>query len=244
MSKEQVRDKILEYYERVLKPAEQMFTHNKEADRFIHEEPAAFLFAVILDQGAVAERIWEIPYRLKGIWGHLDPARIAGMTDNELYSAFGRLPSKPRYWRTAARRLRSASAMLVKRYQGDAAKIWDDNPRAGDLQSRFDGFDGIGQKKSSMATRILAMDLKVAVRNWEEIDVSVDKMIMRVFPRSGLSTSPNPQTIIEAARQLNPAFPGALDYPCWMIGRNWCHHQTPDCSACYIGKVCPRIGVS
>lgn len=244
MSKEQVRDKILEYYERVLKPAQQMFTHNKEADKFIHEEPVAFLFAVILDQGAIAERIWEIPYQLKGLWGHLNPAKIANMTDSELYSAFQRLPGKPRYWQTAARRLRSASALLVKRYQGNAAKIWDDNPRAGDLQARFDAFNGVGQKKSSMATRILAMDLKVPVRNWEEIDVSVDEMIMRVFPRSGLSASANSWEIIEAARQLNSSFPGALDYPCWMIGRNWCLPQTPDCNACYVGKVCPKVGIS
>jgi endonuclease-3 len=94
-----------------------------------------------------------------------------------------------------------------------------------------------------MATRILAMDLNIPMRNWEEIDVSVDEMIMRVFLRAGLSATYDPAEIIAAARQLNPSFPGALDYPCWMIGRQWCQPLSPDCGSCYIGNACPKIGV-
>lgn len=94
-----------------------------------------------------------------------------------------------------------------------------------------------------MATRILGMDLNVPIRNWEEMDVSVDEMIMRVFQRAGLSRSNNAKEIIEAARQLNPSFPGALDYPCWMIGRTWCLPKNPNCAECYISQVCPKIGV-
>ena len=243
MSKQQVRDKIIEYYEQVLKKNPPAFTPNVEADRFVRQNGTAFLFACILDQGAVAERIWEMPYHLKRIWGHLDPAKIALMSEDELYGAFQRLPSKPRYWKTAARRLKSASVLLTNRYRGDATNIWNDNPRAGDLQARLDAFEGIGQKKASMATRILAMDLNIPMRNWEGIDVSVDEMIMRVFPRAGLSVTHDPTEIIGAGRQLNPSFPGALDYPCWMIGRQWCQPQRPDCSSCYIGSICPRIGV-
>jgi endonuclease III len=243
MGKQQVCDKILEYYEQVLKLKPTMFTHNKEADMLIKQDSTAFLFACILDQGAVAERIWEIPYHLKRIWGHLDPSKIALMSEEELYGAFQSLPGKPRYWKTAARRLKSASVLLANRYSGAANNIWNDNPRAGDLHARLDAFEGVAQKKASMATRILAMDLKVLMRNWEEIDVSVDEMIMRVFPRAGLSISSNPKEIIEAARQLNPSFPGALDYPCWMIGRQWCQPQSPRCGSCYIGSVCPKVGV-
>ena len=243
MDRLKVKNKILEYYENVLKKGQQAFTHNKEADRFIKEDPAAFLFAVILDQGARAERIWEIPYYLKRILGHFDVHKLASIKEEELLNAFEKLPSKPRYWRTAVKRIKNAAVSLVNRYHGDAENIWNDNPRAGDLQARFDNFDGIGQKKASMATRILGMDLNVPIRNWEEIDVSVDEMIMRVFPRTGLSNSSNPRTIIEVARKLNPSFPGVLDYPCWMIGRTWCLPQNPNCRACYIGQVCPRIGI-
>jgi len=244
MDKERVKNKVLEYYENVLKLGEQAFTLNKEADKFIKNEPAAFLFAVILDQGAIAERIWEIPYYLKEILGHLDVHKIALMGDEELLEAFEKLPSKPRYWRTATKRLKNAAAHIINRYHGSAENIWNDNPRAGDLQARLDNFSGIGQKKASMATRILGMDLNISIRNWEEIDVSVDEMIMRVFPRAGLSKTSNPQEIIESARQLNPSFPGALDLPCWNIGRRWCRPQNPNCGECYINEVCPKTGVN
>lgn len=242
-SKAETKDKILEYYEQVLKKLQQKFTSNKEADEFIKQEPLAFLFAVILDQGAMAERIWEIPYSLKGILGHLDAHKIAGMTEAEIRGVFEKLPSKPRYWITASKRIRNASIQVVNRHQGKAENIWNDNPKAGDLQARLDNFEGVGQKKASMATRILGVDLNISIRNWEEIDVSVDEMIARVFPRAGLSASNNPREIVEAARKLNPSFPGALDYPCWMIGRTWCLPKHPKCAECYIGQVCPRVGV-
>lgn len=67
INKSMTRDKILEYYEQVLKKRQQKFTHNDDADKLIKQEPVAFLFAVILDQGAQAEKIWAIPYHLIGM---------------------------------------------------------------------------------------------------------------------------------------------------------------------------------
>lgn len=243
MSKAETRDKILEYYEQVLKKRQQKFTHNEEADKFVKQEPLAFLFAVILDQGATAERIWEIPYYLKKVLGHLDVHKIASMTEADIERVFEKLPSKPRYWITASKRIRNASIHVINSYQGEAENIWNDNPKADDLQARLDHFDGVGQKKASMATRILGMDLNVPIRNWNEMDISVDEMIQRVFPRAGLSNTGSPSEIIECARQLNPSFPGALDYPCWDIGRSWCLPQNPNCSDCYISDVCPKVGI-
>lgn len=242
-AKQVVVDKVIEYYEHVLKKKEAKFCSNEEADRLIRENPVAFVFAVIMDQGARAEIIWGIPYHLKRIMGHLDVNRIAVMGDQDLYMVFERLPQKPRFWKTAARRIRNASQQIVDRYDGDAENIWNDNPKAGDLQSRFDNFDGIGQKKASMATRILGMDLNKPIRSWSEIDVSVDEMIMRVFTRAGLSRTRNVQEIVDSARRLNPSFPGALDLPCWDMGRRWCSTRQPDCIHCYVGQVCPKIGV-
>lgn len=242
-NKTKTRDKILEYYEQVLKKRQQKFTHNEEADKFIKQESVAFLFAVILDQGAQAERIWEIPYYLKKIMGHLDVYKIATLKEEKIHQIFEQLPSKPRYWKTASKRIINAANQIIKRYEGQTENIWNDNPRAGDLQARLDNFDGIGQKKTSMATRILGMDLNIPIRNWNEMDISVDEMIQRVFSRASLSSTSNPQEIIECARRLNPSFPGALDYPCWDIGRTWCHPQNPDCAGCYINQECPKIGV-
>jgi len=236
-----VRDKIFEYYYQVLRKRPQKFTNDPNSDAFVKQNPLAFLFAVIMDQGAVAERIWAIPYHLKNIMGHLDARKIALMSDSDIYNAFEKLPSKPRFPKVAAKRIRDAAIMVIEKYQGSAINIWNDSPKAGTLQDRFDQFDGISQKKASMATRILGMDLNVPINNWNEMDVSVDEMIIRVFPRTGLSTTNNPQDIIQSARQLNPSFPGAFDYPCWEIGRTWCDPQKSKCDICYIGNVCPKL---
>jgi len=243
VSKAETKDKILEYYEQVLKKKQQKFTNNEEADKFIKQEPLAFLFAVILDQGIKAEIAWEMPFQLRLILGHLDVYQIACLSQAKMREIFDQLPQKPRYLPQAAERVRQAAIKVVRQYDGKAESIWNDNPRAGDLQSRLDDFIGIGQKKAAMATRILGMDINVPIRNWNELDVAVDDMIMRVFPRAGLSNTNSPSQIIEAARQLNPSFPGALDYPCWDIGRSWCFLQNPNCADCYIGEVCPKVGI-
>jgi endonuclease-3 len=49
--------------------------------------------------------------------------------------------------------------------------------------------------------------------------------------------------VVNAARQLNPEYPGELDYPAWLIGRNWCLPTNPRCKECYLNGVCPKIGI-
>lgn len=46
-NKIKIRDKILEYYEQILKKRQQKFTHNEKADKLIKQEPAAFLFILL-----------------------------------------------------------------------------------------------------------------------------------------------------------------------------------------------------
>jgi len=241
ISRTDTRDKILEYYDKVLRTQQHKFTSNKQADAFVKQTPLAFLFAVILNQGIAAERAWEMPYELRSILGHLDVRKIANMTDGQIQAAFMKLPTKPRYWPEAAKRIRNASQRVSASYQGQAANIWNGNLKAGHLYKRLTEFDGIGQKKAAMATRILGMSLNVPIQAWDEIDVAVDEMTKRVFVRAGLSGSDDRKEIISAARELSPSFPGALDYPCWVIGRKWCLPQSRDCCQCYIGAVCPQI---
>ena len=56
---------------------EPFFTPNPAANRFLLDNPFAFLLAVIFDQGIAAERAWAAPYELQRRLGHLDPARMA-----------------------------------------------------------------------------------------------------------------------------------------------------------------------
>jgi endonuclease III len=68
---------------------------------------------------------------------------------------------------------------------------------------------------------------------------------MRVFRRTGLApANADAEAVIQAARELYPRHPAALDGPAWDIGRNWCHESSPECSECILTEFCPHIGVS
>jgi endonuclease III len=47
--------------------------------------------------------------------------------------------------------------------------------------------------------------------------------------------------MVQRARLLNPERPGALDYPAWWIGHEWCRPSEPLCPACPIVETCPKL---
>jgi uncharacterized HhH-GPD family protein len=215
------------------------FTPHPEANRLIIQNPFAFLLAVILDEGIVAERAWRGPHELRLRLGHLDPARIAADLD-AVRAAVARPPALHRHVNEAPEWLVRAAARVVSEYGGDAAAIWSDNPRAADLATRLRRFHRIGQKKSAMAVEILARDLGVPIREFTGSDIAYDVHVRRVFLRTGLAAYDDPDHMIEVARHLHPECPGELDFPAWLIGRTWCGAGIPQCAECPLTEVCPR----
>ena len=105
----------------------------------------------------------------------------------------------------------------------------------------FDEFEGIGQKKASMATNILVRDFGIDVKDKKGIDVSFDIHIRRIFLRTGLVNRDDRDLMVRTARRLNPEYPGSLDLACWQIGRTWCHPSNPLCPKCPIRGTCPKL---
>ena len=217
------------------------FTPNLEADKLLWHNPLAFLFGVILDQGMKAEKVWEIPYLLKQRLGHLDVKGIASISDEEIIAVFNQKPKLHRFPATMALRLKSACRLLLEKYRGKTENIWNDSPTSEELHKRFLEFEGIGQKKASMATNILVRDFEIEVKDKRGIDVSYDIHIRRVFLRTGLVRKDEIRLVIEVARKLSPEYPGILDNPCWIIGRKYCRPKNPKCDECPISRVCPKI---
>jgi uncharacterized HhH-GPD family protein len=216
-----------------------VFTPDPEANRLVVDDPFAFLVAVVCDQGIVAERAWQAPWELRRRLGHLDPARIA--TDVEdVRAAVQRPPKLHRYVENVPRWIAAAAQRVVRLYGGDASAIWGDSPTAATLQQRLQEFDGIGQKKAAMAVEILERDLGVEVRELHGSDIAYDVHVRRVLLRTGLAEFDDREHMLDAARRANPERPGAIDYPAWLVGRQWCHAGTPDCPACALGHVCVK----
>jgi len=216
------------------------FTPDEDANRFLVDDPFAFLVGVIADYQIKAERAWALPYLLSRRLGSWSPEYLAGHP-REVEDAFKERPSLHRFPSQTARWVVEASQIVADRYDGDAFKIWAGRPRAADLQETLRSFNGISQKKAAMAVEILERNFGVPIVDMEGSDIAYDVHIRRVFLRTGLAEYDDMAHMVESARRLHPQRPGALDYPAWDIGRTWCHPSTPACPDCPIGSVCPRF---
>ena len=216
------------------------FTPNKAANRFLTEDPWALLVAVISDYQIQAERAWELPYLLADRLGGWSPLYFTEHPE-EVLNAFTIPSPLHRFSNQTGEWVVRAAQIVVDEYGGDAGRIWAANPTAADLQERLRHFDGISQKKAAMAVEILERDLGVQVSDLHGSDIAYDVHIRRVFLRAGLAQRDDVDHMVTVARQLHSERPGAMDFPAWMIGREWCRPSNPSCDPCPLGDVCPRL---
>jgi endonuclease-3 len=88
----------------------------------------------------------------------------------------------------------------------------------------------------------LARQFRVQFSDNYSIDISPDVHIIRVMKRMGfVPESANNDMVIYKARELNPEFPGIIDFSCWEIGRNWCRPKKPICNECIVESECKKI---
>lgn len=96
-------------------------------------------------------------------------------------------------------------------------------------------------KIATMAANILARQFKIPFSDYYSIDISPDVHILRVMRRTGLvDNNADLDSIIYKARELNPEFPGIIDFSCWEIGRTWCRPSNPNCNECIINSECKK----
>jgi len=90
-----------------------------EAKKLFLSDPNAILFGALFDYQIPWKRAWEAPLKLKKSLGHLDPVKLAKMTNSQLlpYLQRGNLgPALHRFPPTLTKRLISASQKLVQIY--------------------------------------------------------------------------------------------------------------------------------
>lgn len=211
-----------------------------EDRELVVSNPFAFLVAVAFDRGMPWQKAWQIPGAIhrKGL---LEPRLLAEMTEPELVDLLEGLPTRPRYGTTqGARTLSDAARLVSRRFGGDASAIWKNAAPAEVEKTLQEGIYGVGPGIASMTTRILYDDFGCFRGQESQIDVKPDVHVLRVFQRTGLTDSNSERGAIQAARRLNPGFPGALDWPAWRVGQLWCHATQPNCAPCWLTAVCPR----
>jgi len=239
-SKTDLVEALLAFGRKLVSTGTSGFTPDKEADAFVRNDPFAFLVAVICDEQIRFEAAWEAPIRLRERLGHWEIHRIASESA-AVRTAFAASPALHRWVTVTADRVVAAAARVIAEYAGDAARIWGDQPTAKQLRERLERFDGVGQKKSAMAVELLNREIHIPLLALDGSDVAVDVHVRRVFLRTGIAEKDDVQHMVATARVLHPERPGELDNPAWEIGRTWCRPTRPDCSACPIGPICPKL---
>lgn len=212
----------------------------KEVGDLIYTNPFAFLIGAAFDRGMPWQKAWEIPYWIDQK-GQLEASMLAAMGEPDLQHLLESLPIKPRYGCAKGARTLSDAANLVMKFDagGDAGTIWE-GAHPLEVQKRLERIYGVGPGIAHMAIRILRDDWGKFKGQESEIDVKPDVHVMRVFKRTGLTETESEKNAVEAARDLNPCFPGGLDWPAWDIGINWCRPTNPLCSDCPLTVVCPK----
>lgn len=210
----------------------------------------AFLFGVISDRMIKADRAWRVPFELAGRLKHLDAARIAAMSADELEAVLRKPTNLHRFNAAMAQAFIECSKHLVDEHDGSALNMLRDGVQASELLVELESIRGISHKLSAMTLQILVTQLGIAVENIPSVDVAVDRHVARVFLRTGLVAGEPGRTVyraaelkpsvLAAARKASPAFPAALDLGAFWIGKRFCVHAKPKCGECPLSEVCPK----
>lgn len=199
--------------------------------------PNGYLVAVLLAQGVKAETFWRIPR----VWREeykMDlsdcPILNAQIWEKYLREVGYRFPRK------GAKFICEAMLKLRMYYDENAENIWNNGVTVSQIYDRLIEFNGIGQKKASMAINILHREGVLEFEDKRDIDISYDKHVRQIFMRSGLAEKDEIDHIIEIAREENPEYPGELDKPCWYIGKDYCFNDNPLCSICPLSIICEK----
>ena len=206
-------------------------------------QPHAFVLGCIADRQVPADRAWELPWRLGQRVGGFEIGRLRSLSPEEWWVALTDPTPLHRLHKTMAKSFRLAIESVCDRYDGDAARIWNDGCSSWTAVRRFRDFHGVGVKIANMAVNILARDFGVTLTDLSALEVAPDVHVQRVFGRLGLvEPDAHLEDVMYRARQLSPEWPGLLDWPVWQIGSTWCHAAVPECDACPMSSVCPSAG--
>ena len=219
----------------------------------LNRYPHAFVLGCIADRQVKADVAWRLPHLIRDEAGDFEFKTLVELPESVWSAALKR--SGHRLATMMGGLLPAAVQLIANRYGGDAKRVWAAGSSGAAVARRFLAFDGVGPKISNMAVNILIRNFGVSLAP-PMPDIAVDTHVRRVFVRLGLlrpldhsrlrSTRAKQKLRLQLrAREVNPDWPGELDWPTYHIGRKWCHaRHAPNCRECRMGDICPRIGVS
>jgi uncharacterized HhH-GPD family protein len=140
-----------------------------EANALLNRSPLALLMAMLLDQQVPLERAFSAPSDLARRLGH-DPEaeELADYDPDALVAVFSERPALHRFPKAMAARVQTLCRILVDRYDGDAARVWDGAKTGEELLERVGALPGFGEQKAKIFVALLGKQLGVRPEGWRE----------------------------------------------------------------------------
>lgn len=225
---------------------------NKEIVHFLDDEeinvflndldkyPHAFILACLMDKQMKAEIAWKIPYKIYELLGTFDIYELGKISLDEYIEIFEK-NKLHRFNTTSAKVFYDAVHRILDDFNGDVSKLWKGKPSSAKVVYEMLKFNGCGLKIATMTANILARQFRIEFSDYYSIDISTDVHINRVMRRMGFVPEDADNTmVVYKARELNPEFPGIIDFSCWEIGRTYCRPQNPKCDKCIVKDECKK----
>jgi len=140
-----------------------------DANELLSRSPLALLIAMLLDQQVTLEKAFSGPLDLVRRLGH-EPtaAELAEFDPDRLASIFSERPALHRYPRAMAARVQDMARLIVERYDGDAARLWQSAGSGAELLQRISALPGFGALKAQIFVALLGKQLGVRPEGWRE----------------------------------------------------------------------------
>lgn len=141
-----------------------------EANRFLEVDPFALLAGMLLDQQIPMEKAFTSPHVLAQRMGveRLDAAQVAAYESAEFETLFRQVPALHRFPAAMAKRVQELGRVVLERYGGDTASIWETAESGQQLVDRIAGLPGFGHQKARIFTSLLGKQLLIRPVGWRE----------------------------------------------------------------------------
>jgi uncharacterized HhH-GPD family protein len=151
-------------------PTNLQIAQHPEADRMLSTDPLALLLGMLLDQQFPMERAFAGPYVLAQRIGvtSLDATALAAHDPETLTAAFALTPVVHRYPKAMAARTQDLCRILVEKYDGSAATLWETASTGKELLARIAALPGFGKQKAQIFVALLGKQYGVQPEGWRE----------------------------------------------------------------------------
>ena len=166
-------------------------TGDDSADALLNDDFDALMIGMLLDQQVPLEWAFTGPFTLRRRLGHLDPAAIADIDEDEFVAVCCEKPAIHRFPASMGKRIRSLCAVLADKWDGHAEALWADGCDAATLSKRLGALPGFGPEKTKIFIALLAKRFDVRPDGWEQA--------------AGVFSDDEPRTIADCADETSLA---------------------------------------